>query len=66
MKGTHDFRVTSKSYTMCRNEVFIYEKVIPYLKEFISSRESSIRSDEWTPRIYHLHYGKVPGKEDRK
>lgn len=61
MKGTGEFREDSKSFLMCRNEAFIYEKVLPYLKKFIQDNKSAINTEEWTPKIYHLFYGKIPG-----
>lgn len=64
MKGTHDFRETSKSYIQCRNEVFIYEQFIPYLKHFIINHHSSIDCTQWTPKIYHSYYGKIPELSD--
>lgn len=64
MKGTEDFRITSKSFIQCRNETFVYDKVIPYLKDFITLRQASIDADQWTPKIYHLFYGKIPEVSD--
>ena len=62
MKGTEEFRVTTKSFVQCHNEVIIYDKVIPYLKEFVSSRGGSIDTSQWAPKIYHSFYGKIPGE----
>lgn len=60
MKGDEEFRKTSKSFIMCYNEVFVYEKVIPYFKAFLKARESLIACEEWTSKVYHLYYGKIP------
>lgn len=62
MKGDKEFRDDSKSFIQCRNEVTIYEKVIPYLKRFISTRPSSIEAEKWTPKVYRSFYGIIPGK----
>lgn len=62
MKGSAEFRETSKSFVQCRNEVFIYDKVIPYLKSFIKNRKTTMEPDEWTPKVFHQFYGKIPGK----
>lgn len=64
MKGTQDFRETTKSFVQCRNEVFVYDKVIPYFKRFISDRHSSIDANQWSPKIYHLFYGGIPDLSD--
>lgn len=60
MKGSEEFRVTNKLFVQCRNEVFIYDKFIPYLKTFAARHNSSIATDEWVPKTYHCYYGKVP------
>lgn len=63
MKGDKEFRDSSKSFIQCRNEVYIYEKVIPYFKRFISTRSScSIDAEQWTPKVYRAFYGIIPGE----
>ena len=59
MKGDRKFRETSKSFVMCRNEVLVYEQVIPYLRAFL--RERSIEMSDWIPRMYKVYYGEIPG-----
>ncbi|XP_059620791.1 uncharacterized protein LOC132264557 [Phlebotomus argentipes] len=60
MKGSEDFRTTSKSFTQFGNEVYIYGKVIPTFGAFLDKRNTAIEWRNWCPKVYYYYYGKVP------
>lgn len=62
MKGDKEFREATKAFIQCRNEVYIYEEVIPCFRRFLEGYGSTINCDNWTPKIYKIHYGKIPGE----
>lgn len=68
MKGDANFRTMSKSEVMCKNEVFIYKKVIPFFKKFLKDNSASLFDPEewWTPRIYFADYDYYPEISDQK
>lgn len=62
MKGDVKFRETSLSYTQFSNEINIYGNVIPAFKKLLaSSNTTSIKIDEWIPRVYYSYFGPYPG-----
>ncbi|XP_055689470.1 uncharacterized protein LOC129793458 [Lutzomyia longipalpis] len=60
MKGSHDFRIRSKSFIQFGNEVYIYGRVIPTFGEFLANRNTLICWEKWIPKVYYHFYGSVP------
>jgi Ecdysteroid kinase-like family len=57
MKGDEDFRKKTNSQTQFSNEIYIYQNVIPYFKNFLRNIPiSTFNDDNWVPRIYFADY----------
>ncbi|CRL05479.1 CLUMA_CG018243, isoform A [Clunio marinus] len=65
MKGDKNFRDSTNSSIQCSNEVYIYNKVIPYFKKFLSECKSSLSSD-WIPKVYFSDYQIFPELSEGK
>lgn len=67
MKGSVEFRTTSKSYTQFSNEVFIYTDVIKAYKKLLKNEnipKSAIDPDKWVPVLYFGDYNLYPSLSD--
>jgi thiamine kinase-like enzyme len=57
MKENIEFREKTKSNVQCSNEIYIYQNVIPYFKNFLRNIPiSTFNDDNWIPRIYFADY----------
>ncbi|EDV99896.1 GH12146 [Drosophila grimshawi] len=64
MKGSKEFRESSKSYTQCANEIFLYAKLLPAFENLLrSSRLNTELAAQFVPRSYWATYGTVEGYE---
>ncbi|CAD7077692.1 unnamed protein product [Hermetia illucens] len=62
MKGNENFRKSVRAYTQFANEIFAYDKIIPYYKEVIKgSPRCKIDVDKWIPTTYFAEYGNIAG-----
>lgn len=67
MKGSAEFRTTSKSYTQFSNEVFIYNEVIRAYKKLLKDEgipKTEIDPDKWVPILYFGDYDLYPSLSD--
>lgn len=65
MKGDKNFRDSTKSSTLCSNEVYIYKEVIPYYQKFVADSGASLKAD-WVPRVYYADYKVFPELSEEK
>lgn len=65
MKGDDAFRKNSLCYIMFPNEMFIYTKVLPCFTQLLEGSGSSVRGDQWCPRVVYGVAGKIPGYSDQ-
>lgn len=67
MKGSSEFRTTSKSYTQFSNEVFVYTDVLKCYKKVLNDADipkSVIDVDKWVPILYFGDYDIYPSLSD--
>ncbi|EDV99900.1 uncharacterized protein LOC6565020 [Drosophila grimshawi] len=65
MKGSKEFRESSKSYTQCANEIFLYAKLLPAFENLLrSSRLNTELAAQFVPRSYWATYGTVEALGD--
>jgi len=63
MKGTKDFRESSKSYTQFANEIFLYAEILPAYEQLLRvSKLNTSLVDEFVPRTYRAQFGVIEGK----
>lgn len=63
MKGSPEFRESSKSYTQFANEVFLYAELLPAYEQLLrGSKLETFVVDEFVPRAYCAKFGVVQGK----
>ncbi|XP_063709353.1 uncharacterized protein LOC134837891 [Culicoides brevitarsis] len=52
LEGNEDFRKKSKSYIQFQNEIYLYEKILPFFKNFLKNKETTFNPDNWIPKTY--------------
>lgn len=63
MKGSPEFRDSSKSYTQFANEVFLYAELLPAYEQLLrGSKLETFVIDEFVPRAYCAKFGLVKGE----
>lgn len=63
MKGSPEFRESSKSYTQFANEVFLYAELLPAYEQLLrGSKLETFVVDEFVPRAYCAKFGLVKGE----
>ncbi|XP_062565106.1 uncharacterized protein LOC134227550 [Armigeres subalbatus] len=60
MKGDEAFRESSLAKLQFSNEIYIYTKVVPEFIQLLTSRNSSVRGENWCPKIFYGKAGKIP------
>lgn len=62
MKGTDEFRTVSQSYTQFKNEIYIYDKVIPCFDKFLKDNKvQTVKPSDWIPHVYYCEFGNKTG-----
>uniref|UniRef100_A0A182K8B8 CHK domain-containing protein n=1 Tax=Anopheles christyi TaxID=43041 RepID=A0A182K8B8_9DIPT len=64
MKGSDEFRESSKGKTQFTNEIYIYTKVLPVFQQLLSTTESDFAGD-WCPKVYYGEAGHFPTYSDQ-
>ncbi|KAH8396058.1 hypothetical protein KR222_002447 [Zaprionus bogoriensis] len=66
MKGSPEFRESSKSYTQFANEVFLYAEILPAYEQLLrASKLETCVVDEFVPRSYCARFGRVEGEYEQ-
>lgn len=52
MKENEDFRIKSQSYVQFENEIFMYEKVLPFFKRYLQDKKITFNPDNWIPKTF--------------
>lgn len=63
MKGSPEFRESSKSYTQFANEIFVYAELLPAYENLLrSSKLNTDLVEQLVPRTYCAKFGLVEGE----
>lgn len=52
MKGSEDFRIKTQSYVQFQNEIFVYEKILPFFKRYLADKNIKFNPEDWTPKTF--------------
>lgn len=52
MKGSEDFRLLSQSYLQFRNEIYLYDKILPYFDSYLRDKVIDFDLSQWLPKTY--------------
>ena len=63
MKGSPEFRESSKCYTQFANEIFVYAELLPAYENLVrSSKLNTDLVEHLVPRVYCAKFGQIQGK----
>lgn len=52
MKGSENFRLLSQSYLQFQNEIYLYEKILPYFKLYVTDKAIDFDLSRWLAKTY--------------
>lgn len=52
MKGSEGFRLQSQSYLQFENEIYLYDKIVPYFHSYLIGKNIDYDLSRWLPKTY--------------
>lgn len=56
MKGSEDFRKKSQSYLQFQNEIFMYDKILPFFQKYVKKKKMNFPPESWIPITFLSTY----------
>lgn len=56
MKGSEEFRQNSQSYLQFQNEIYVYDKILPYFNVYLIGKRIEFDLGRWSPITYLSTY----------